>query len=274
MAKKTGICMNLDCDNYKKEVEIEPGGEFECPLCHQPLKEGRKTGGNVPDPGKKKGMMIVGGLAVAAVAAVGIYYGITPKDTDSTDAPKKDSIAITVDDNMEVEDVNVTSMTFMETAKDMQLKPDETRQLNIDCRPGNANEAVTWKSGNEAVATVSASGLVKAVSAGRVTITAVTDRSKTKAEIEVTVSDKGTNSNRLKSSKGTIDLGYGSYTGELKNGKPHGYGTITYKTSTKIVPSKDFIANPGDTFEGDFRDGKISGLGYWTHDGNQTAVKP
>ena len=272
MAKKTGICINLDCDNYKKEVEIEPGGEFECPLCHQPLKEGKK-GGNAPDPGKTRVMMIVGGLAVAAVAAVGIYYGINQKGTDSADTSQKDTV-ITVDDNMEVEDVNVTSMTFMETAKDMQLKPDETRQLNIDCRPGNANEAVTWTSVNEAVATVSASGLVKAVSAGRVTITAVTDRSKAKAEIEVTVSDKGKDSNSLKSGKGTIDLGYGSYTGELKNGKPHGYGTITYKTSTKIVPSKDFIANPGDTFEGDFRDGKISGLGYWTHDGNQTAVKP
>ena len=74
--------------------------------------------------------------------------------------------------------------------------------------------------------------------------------------------------------KGTIDLGYGIYTGELKNGKPHGYGKITYKTKSKIISSKDFIANPGDTFEGDFRDGKISGLGYWDHDGNKTAVKP
>lgn len=74
--------------------------------------------------------------------------------------------------------------------------------------------------------------------------------------------------------RGTVDLGYGTYTGELKNGKPHGYGVITYKTSHKIMPSKDYVANPGDTFEGDFRDGKISGLGYWKHDGNQTAVKP
>lgn len=74
--------------------------------------------------------------------------------------------------------------------------------------------------------------------------------------------------------KGTIDLGYAVYTGDLKNGKPHGYGTLTYKTSRKIVSSKDFVASPGDTFEGDFRDGKISGLGYWKHDGNVTAVKP
>lgn len=74
---------------------------------------------------------------------------------------------------------------------------------------------------------------------------------------------------------GTVNLGYGTYTGDLKNGKPHGHGIITYTKSTKIVNSKDFIANPGDTYEGDFRDGRISGgIGYWSHDGNQTAVKP
>lgn len=74
---------------------------------------------------------------------------------------------------------------------------------------------------------------------------------------------------------GTVNLGYGTYTGDLKNGKPHGHGIITYTKSTKIVNSKDFIANPGDTFEGDFREGRISGgIGYWSHDGNQTAVKP
>lgn len=74
---------------------------------------------------------------------------------------------------------------------------------------------------------------------------------------------------------GTVNLGYGTYTGDLKNGKPHGHGIITYTKSTKIVNSKDFIANPGDTFECDFRDGRISGgIGYWSHDGNQTAVKP
>ena len=74
--------------------------------------------------------------------------------------------------------------------------------------------------------------------------------------------------------RGTVDLGYGKYTGDLKNGKPHGYGKITYTKSTKIVNSKDFVANPGDTFEGEFRDGKISAQGYWIHDGNQTLVKP
>lgn len=86
--------------------------------------------------------------------------------------------------------------------------------------------------------------------------------------------DKRSAEQKVLNGRGTVDLGYGTYTGDLKNGKPHGYGTITYKQTHKIVASKDFVAKPGDMFEGEFRDGRISGLGYWKHDGNETAVKP
>lgn len=74
---------------------------------------------------------------------------------------------------------------------------------------------------------------------------------------------------------GTLNLGYGRYEGDIKNGQPHGHGTITYTKSHQIVSSKDFMAKPGDKFEGEFRDGRISGgIGYWYHDGDITAVKP
>ena len=74
---------------------------------------------------------------------------------------------------------------------------------------------------------------------------------------------------------GKVNLGYGVYTGDRKNGKPHGHGTIKYTARHKIVPSKDFEANPGDEFEGDFREGRVSGnIGYWKHDGNVTGIKP
>ena len=99
-----------------------------------------------------------------------------------------------------------------------------------------------------------------------------TGGSETKDPVETT--GEGEQVTKVINGRGTVDLGYGTYTGDLKNGKPHGYGVITYKTSHKIVSSKDFVANPGDTFEGEFRDGRISGLGYWKHDGNETAVKP
>lgn len=74
---------------------------------------------------------------------------------------------------------------------------------------------------------------------------------------------------------GTVNLGYATYTGDLKDGKPHGQGTLTFKSSHKIVSSKDYVASPGDRFQGEFRDGMISSIGgYWYHDGNTTYVKP
>ena len=79
----------------------------------------------------------------------------------------------------------------------------------------------------------------------------------------------------VKNGSGSVNLGYGKYVGDLKDGKPHGHGTITYTKSHQIVSSKEHVANPGDKFEGEFRDGRISGgIGYWYHDGDITAIKP
>ena len=74
---------------------------------------------------------------------------------------------------------------------------------------------------------------------------------------------------------GTVNLGYGKYKGEIKNGKPHGHGTITFTSAHKIVASKDFVAQPGDRYEGEFREGVVSGgIGDWYHDGDITSIKP
>lgn len=208
MAKKTGICMNLDCDNYKKEVEVEPGGEFECPVCHQPLREGglKGNGKKKTGSGNKKVIMIIVGLVIVAAVVVGI---IMMSDGNKSDTPAIEKPLI--DTPIAVDSVKVDT-TVAETPEPEIIEPEKEAEKVKPASP--------------------------------------------------------------KDGKGTVDLGYGTYTGDLKNGKPHGYGTITYKKSHKIVSSKDFVANPGDTFEGDFRDGKINGLGYWNHDGNKTAVKP
>ena len=70
-----------------------------------------------------------------------------------------------------------------------------------------------------------------------------------------------------------LNLGYGTYRGDISNGQPNGYGTITYKKSHKIVSWKDYEAEPGDRFEGDFRDGTIVN-GYWIKksDGNRVFI--
>ena len=81
--------------------------------------------------------------------------------------------------------------------------------------------------------------------------------------------------NEERASDGFIHLDYGRYKGESKNGKPHGHGVITYTKQHKIISSKEYVANPGDRYEGEFREGKVSGgMGYWYHNGDITAIKP
>jgi len=201
MAKKVGTCVNIDCDNYKQDVEVEPGGEFECPICHQPLRE--KTTGPAPDPDPRmRILLIVAAVLVLGGGGYGLYSYLNGDKEPETVVEQPKPVA-------------------PETPKDTAtVAPEEPKVVTPEPK---------------------------------------------RVDPKPTTPQNG---------RGTVDLGYGTYTGDLKNGKPHGYGTITYKKEQKIVPSKDFVAQPGDTFEGEFRDGRISGLGYWNHNGNKTAVKP
>ena len=204
MAKKTGACANIDCDHYKEVFEIEAGGEFECPYCHQPLREaaGKHKNKNNNDEGNGNGKKIAL-IVAAAVILGGGGYGV---------------------------------YSYLNAGEEPKPVVEEPKTV---ASPAPVN-------------------------------TAVVAPENPKPEVPA----PKPKASQADSKRGTVDLGYGSYTGELKNGKPHGYGTITYKQEHKIVSSKDFVAQPGDTFEGEFRDGRISGLGYWKHDGNQTVVKP
>lgn len=201
MAKKVGTCVNIDCDNYKQDVEVEPGGEFECPICHQPLRE--KATGPAPDPDPRmRILLIVAAVLVLGGGGYGLYSYLNGDKEPETVVEQPKPVA-------------------PETPKDTAtVAPEEPKVVTPEPK---------------------------------------------RVDPKPTTPQNG---------RGTVDLGYGTYTGDLKNGKPHGYGTITYKKEQKIVPSKDFVAQPGDTFEGEFRDGRISGLGYWNHNGNKTAVKP
>ena len=69
------------------------------------------------------------------------------------------------------------------------------------------------------------------------------------------------------------NLGYGKYEGAMKNGQPHGTGTIYYTTRHQVVPSKDIYAESGDYATGSFRDGKLVSGQLHRKDGNQEFVQ-
>ena len=71
------------------------------------------------------------------------------------------------------ETVHATAVAVSESTA--EIEADKTVQLNATLTPANATDAVVWKSSNEAVAKVSASGLVVGVAEGTATITAFAD---------------------------------------------------------------------------------------------------
>lgn len=91
MAKKVGICKNIDCENYNKEVEVASGAEFECPLCRQTLKE---KAGKVGPEGNKLPLIIAAGVVVLCLVGGGIYWGLNRGKGDSNTDFMKDSTAV------------------------------------------------------------------------------------------------------------------------------------------------------------------------------------
>ena len=85
------------------------------------------------------------------------------------------------------EDLSVKGITLNKTAAMLKINGEE--QLTFTIFPANAaNKNVTWKSSDETVATVSATGLVKALKPGNAVISVTTTDKSEKAECAVTVS--------------------------------------------------------------------------------------
>lgn len=244
------MCAKADAQEIIEIDSIETlSGTPECPHCHQQTLEEVEAGGS-----KKKMIMIISAVVVAVIAVVIciLLFGNGPKKkrTKVNMASKPQTEAVTKDGKESADDVENS-----ETADDIELSGAGTPAIE---KPG-----------------LDAATDGKPVP-GKPVEGTETSAAKEPAKEKTKTAEKSgtTKTTTAKNGHGTVNLGYGTYTGDLKNGKPHGHGVITYTKQHKIVSSKDFVANPGDTFEGDFREGRISSIGYWTHDGNQTAVKP
>lgn len=71
-------------------------------------------------------------------------------------------------------------------------------------------------------------------------------------------------------SSGTIRLSYGTYTGAIKNGYPHGQGKLTYTKSRQINKNdmKGRVANSGEYIIGEFFNGFVVYGKHYDSDGN------
>lgn len=128
--------------------------------------------------------------AVASVSATGLVTAVGAGSTVITvktaDGAKTATCAVTVTaTTIAVTGVSVTPASGV-------LEKGTTLQLTGTVSPANAtNQAVNWSSSNSAVATVSAAGLVSAVSAGTATITLKSQDGAKTATSTITVDDHG-----------------------------------------------------------------------------------
>ena len=289
MAKKSeikyGTCQNPECMNFGINDQIPADGN--CPMCHKPMKaeedaadgldmgsglnglddlsvSGGSAGGKKGGNGKKIGIIaaIVVGILIIAGAVAVLLKGCNK-------GPQLTSIGL-----------NKSNVT---------LKVGEKDTLSAVVSEHGAEATLVWKVSKGGVIAVE-NGVVTALQEGEgKVLLKVAENDDLKAVCSYKVEQAETETPEQPTSKpqratgkpqvatgsyGTVSLGYGSYTGDLKNGKPHGHGTITYRQARKVVSWSDQVAQPGDRFEGDFRDGVINGLGYLkTSDGNVIAIQ-
>lgn len=141
------------------------------------------------------------------------------------------------------------------------LKVGATQQLSATKAPDYSKAPITWETSNASVATVSAEGVVKAIKAGTAVITAKAGDKTATVAVAVEkkpVIDKG-------------NLGYGTFTGPIKNGQPNGSGTLRY-TSSHLIDSRDpkgRVALPGDYVIGEWKNGKLI-QGRWYNSVNNS----
>ena len=236
-----GMCLNDACERSKNHERIEITGrkDFVCPDCGKPLKECPPP--PVPKPWGKY-------AAVAAAVLVlggGGYWGYTQLGSDKDKQADADTTAV---------DTAKVRTPEADTTKVQPQHPDTTaiaptNGADTQDHSGKVEEDAQTKQGHggKGQSGVNNGGSTKTPSA------------------KVPLSDQKYGSN--------VRVSYGTYTGELRNGKPHGIGEVRFSTTHRFGSGE--VAQPGDVFKGSFRDGRISGgSGKWIHDGQPTVVMP
>lgn len=255
MAIKKGICKNYgECDiaDTKPPVIQEADStEFVCKECGLPLYE--CTGGGDGGGLWKK---IALGVAGTAILGGGAYFLLSGNNT-GTDTDTNSETSTTV--AAEVKDVSLsrTSNELIEGTRD-------TLQATVN--PEGCTATLKWASSNPSVVTVS-DGIVTAVAPGTAKIgVQVTENKELTAFCEYTVKKAESGKTRKDESviqsngNGTLDMGYGIYTGSIKNGKPHGMGRLVYRQTTVInrTDNKQRKAQSGESIQGQFVNGTFT----------------
>ena len=124
--------------------------------------------------------------SVATVSSSGVVTAVSEGSATITVTTEDGSYTAACRVTVKRRVINVTGVSLNKTS--VTLTKGETSQLTATVSPSNAtNPSVSWKSSSTTVATVSSSGLVKAVDGGTATITVTTEDGNYTATCKVTV---------------------------------------------------------------------------------------
>lgn len=158
---------------------------------------------------------------------------------------------------------NATGLSFTIEGPS-ELKIGDERTLEVVSETGTNDEALTWTSSNETVASVDNSGKVKALAEGTAQITAKNEVIGAEATLDVNVKKKngGNNNGTAPTQPSKLNLTYGSWDGPVAGGQPNGMGTFTFSKSLTIDLKDGYgstaSANAGDKIVGaKFKNGKL-----------------
>lgn len=251
MAIKKGICKNYgECDlaDEHKIQEVD-SADFVCEECGRPLfEEGIKT--TPPTSGLLKKILI--GVGCAAVLGGGTY-ALLGTGSDTPKAIKTEKITLSKSNGV------------------LTIGSNDT--LHVTIMPKEASPLLQWASNNTNVLTVN-NGIVTAVGEGTALIgVQVQDNKEIKAFCKYTVKSNNdtqepptkqeTNKKGEQQTSGNVTdmaVANGKYTGPIKNGKPHGLGTLVFTKSAVINNSdvKKRTAKPGESVQGQFVNGNFT----------------
>lgn len=130
--------------------------------------------------------------------------------------------------NVTVQKKAVVTKSLKLSADKLTLKAGATKKLVVARNPITAEDALTWTSSNESIATVDANGKVTAVSAGKATITAKANGKKATCKVTVPATIK------LKDASAKLKVG-GTAKIEIKSKTLASDKVESYKTDSKTV---------------------------------------
>lgn len=236
-----GICLNDSCEKCKsKEVQQIPARkDLVCESCGKPLRE-------CPPPksfGQRYGKLIGICVAAAIIIAGALVFFLLPAKNGGSEEPSvaADSIAA---DTIIVSETSTTDTIIAEAV----------------------NDSLIAKAYADSLKLAMADSIIQAQNAAA-------QNTQTEALPEAAPAQP-TATKATGATQSSHRLSYGTWSGNLKNGQPHGNGTMTY-TTARAIDSRDpkgRVAQPGEYIVGEWDNGHLVQGRWFKNDGSKEAV--